>query len=510
MHPDGWLYRITGSPGEEPRGYFSDQEILREVTEGRLQQGALVWHAQHTKGDWVSAARVKAFQQRFAAGQSYLVAKAAADRQAKVDRALRLQADKAAAERLLREREEERAHAQKVELPAPPASPPPASPMVAQYAHRRRLAVGFLAAIAFFCILAWGLWSLQRWLDRKQQIADSVAAGGDPAATEPVGDLSDGGEVGLIRKSIDKFPAIFDLPFGELKVTRAMKSAFSDGLIIDCDAKVNGGSLLSGFVIPSRYAPGPEPTLRDQDGVNYEFWRDRDAAETLIPLTNFWPNLHEDRSHSEASFSCYFSPPPPDASRLTFRFPCFYMVDRAEKRGEWNPHDELELEVSFPASLIDDQSYKSDPLRPGQLPLRVKIGQAQMDINNCYVSYPEEYFQLTGFVVCRNPKAPIDFTPWDKSDGTLPYIVDSRGKSHRMIKRVRERETHRFGAPDTRASTVYYELLFPPLGEGVNRVTLHIPTDAFRFSFGGGPVAEEWIEVDIPLKGTEWEPGKRK
>lgn len=108
--PEGWIYKISSLTGNEPLGYFSDQEILREVEEGRLKEDSIVWHARHTKGDWLPAAKIKAFQARFEQGRRYLAAKEA-------ERAARIQADIEAAKRVMREREEEKSH----------VAPPPAT-----------------------------------------------------------------------------------------------------------------------------------------------------------------------------------------------------------------------------------------------------------------------------------------------------------------------------------------------------------------------------------------------
>jgi hypothetical protein len=123
--PEGWLYRKRGDDAAQPHGYFSDQDILIEVSQGRLDAQCEVTHPQHTQGDWRPASRIKAFHQRFHLGRQYLVdaslAEAEAARREQADRAIRRQLDHAAAERVLRELEDENMHSSS--LDKKPAEP---------------------------------------------------------------------------------------------------------------------------------------------------------------------------------------------------------------------------------------------------------------------------------------------------------------------------------------------------------------------------------------------------
>lgn len=104
--PEGWLYRKSGDCSTKPAGYFDDQAILLEVSEGRLDESHEVWHARHTQGDWKPAAKIKVFNERFAAGYQYRFERSA-------EREIRLQNDLIAAMVLLKQREDEQKHAQK-------------------------------------------------------------------------------------------------------------------------------------------------------------------------------------------------------------------------------------------------------------------------------------------------------------------------------------------------------------------------------------------------------------
>jgi hypothetical protein len=112
MQPEGWLYRKKGSDSK-PTGYFNDQDVLTETSEGRLTAECEVWHADRTSGDWKDAAKIKAFCERFDAGKQFLL-----------DDALRIAAEsqrnrEAAAERVKQEakraREEQEAKLREIE-----------------------------------------------------------------------------------------------------------------------------------------------------------------------------------------------------------------------------------------------------------------------------------------------------------------------------------------------------------------------------------------------------------
>jgi hypothetical protein len=123
--PEGWLYKDPRAADSAPKGYFSDRQILVEVSEGRLSENSLVWHASRTKGDWIPAARFKVFKERFETGYQFQFDKSAsaaiAARNEQIQRKMRLDADRATAERVLREREAERLAAEGAEeVSAPP------------------------------------------------------------------------------------------------------------------------------------------------------------------------------------------------------------------------------------------------------------------------------------------------------------------------------------------------------------------------------------------------------
>lgn len=104
--PEGWLYKDPKIASGAPQGYFSDEQVLVEVNEGRLGEQAVVWHAKRTKGDWLEAGKLKVFNDRFAAGFQFRFDRAA-------EREVRLQNDLIAAEVLLKQHEDEKKHAQK-------------------------------------------------------------------------------------------------------------------------------------------------------------------------------------------------------------------------------------------------------------------------------------------------------------------------------------------------------------------------------------------------------------
>ncbi len=107
--PAGWLYREKGSH-QKPRGYYSDQEIVKECGEGCLTEKCEVWHARHTQGEWRDARRIKAFAQRFQTSAAFQRAQYLAAVRARDIEAARTSEEREAAKRFLAEREAEKAH----------------------------------------------------------------------------------------------------------------------------------------------------------------------------------------------------------------------------------------------------------------------------------------------------------------------------------------------------------------------------------------------------------------